>query len=205
MSNAIITTIRPTAGLFTSFQPRSKEGEEKRSEVFAIFSIPASLESIANPELKGFAVRAYGNAVNSLLRDAVKAGQAEFTIPQISELYAETKREFLITKPELLNWINDFALMLISSAISIKAGLHIDSPKVVKKAIAYRELLLLIASRSIMMQEQLDSCLKVMELVMASGKENSYSDNVIQAIARKQEKLNEYLSGNQDSDDEIDF
>jgi hypothetical protein len=45
-------------------------------------------------ELKGFAIRAYCSAVNSLLRDAVKAGQAEFTIPALAELFSEAKREF---------------------------------------------------------------------------------------------------------------
>lgn len=202
---AQITTIKPTSGFFTSFQPRSKEGEEKRSEIHAVFSLPMQIESIGNVELKGFAIRAYCNAVNSLLRDAVKAGQAEFTIPAIAELFSEAKREFLITKPELLAWINSFALPIISAAIATKSGLSLDSVKVVKKAIAYRELLLLIASRSIMMQEQIDSCLKVLELVTASGKTNDYSDNVIQAIARKQEKLNDYLAGNADDENEIDF
>lgn len=203
--NAQITTIKPTSGLYTSFQPRSKEGEEKRAEIYATFSIPALLESIANDEVKAFAIRAYQNAVNALLREAVKAGKPEFTIPELGELFAEGKREFLITKPELLEWLNSFALPIVSAAIATKSGLSVDSVKVVKKAIAYRELMSLIASRSIMMQEQIDSCIKVMELVTASGKQNAYSDNVIQAIARKQEKLNDYLAGNEDDEDEIDF
>jgi hypothetical protein len=199
-----ITTIAPTSGLFTSFQPRSKEGEAKKLEVFASYSLPVAFESIVNDEIKSFCQRALASEINSLMRDAVKSGKSEFQLPAISELFAETKREFLITKKDLEAWVDTFAAPILSAAISSKASLHIDSPKVVKKVIAYKELLLQIASRSIMDQDDIDSCIKVLALV--ESKPNAYTDNVSEALARKQEKLNEYLAGKADNaDDDIDF
>lgn len=206
MSSLIqITTITPTSGLYTSFQPRSKEGEAKKLEVFAAFSLPNAFETIANSEIKAFCQRALASEINSLMRDAVKAGKSEFAMPAISEMFAETKREFLITKKDLESWIDTFASPILSLAISTKASLHIDSPKVVKKVIAYKELMLSIASRSIMTQEDIDSCIKVLALV--ESKPNAYTDNVSEALARKQEKLLAHLAGKSDADelDDIDF
>jgi hypothetical protein len=201
---AIITTIQPTSGLFTSFQPRSAEGAEKKLEVFATFSEPTEFSMLTNADLKAFCIRAYGNAVNGLLRIAAKAGHAEFPLPSIAEMYAETKREFLITKKDLEAWLDNFALPIIAKAISSKSGLHIDSPKVVKKVIAYKELMLAIASRSIMQQEEIDSCLKVLELV--DNVPNEYTNNVSEALGRKQEKLNDKLAGINDDDlEDVDF
>lgn len=202
--NITITTIAPTSGLFTSFQPRSKEGEAKKLEVFASYHLPAAFELITNSEIKSFCQRALGAEINSMMREAVKSGKSEFILPEISALFAETKREFLITKKDLEAWIDTFAAKILSAAISAKSCLHIDSPKVVKKVIAYKELLLAIASRSIMNQDDIDACIKVLALVESHP--NAYTDNVSEALARKQEKLNDYLAGKADNaDDDIDF
>lgn len=204
MSHAQITTIAPTSGLFTSFQPRSKEGEAKKLEVFATYQEPLAFSQLLDAELKAFCIRAYGAQVNLFLREAAKNGHSQFPLPAISEFFAETKREFLITKKDLEAWLDSFALPIISKAISSKSGLHIDSPKVVKKAIAYRELMLSISSRSLMQQEEIDSALKVLALVDAVP--NAYTNNVAEALGRKQEKLNDKLNGLGDDDlDSIDF
>jgi len=216
-SNAIITTISPSVSaemLMTSFQPRSKEGEEKKLEVFASFSIPVAFNSLLDSDLKAYCIRSYCNAVNLLLRDAVKEGKPEFAIPPIASLYAETKREFLITKKDLEAWLDGFAMPIISAAISLKGNLHIDSPKVVKKALAYKEIMLGISSRSIMNQEDIDSAIRVLELVVTAsaangngnGKEHPYTDNVAQGIERKQGHLNEFLAAGAGKEtDDIDF
>jgi hypothetical protein len=65
--------------------------------------------------------------------------------------------------------------------------------------------MLAIASRSLMQQDEIDSAIRVMELVANSGKSHAYTDNVATGISRKQDKLNAYLAGKQDDDDEIDF
>lgn len=206
MSNQIqVTTIRPTSGLFVSFKPRSKEGQPEKQEVFASFSLPALFDAIQHTEVKGFLIRAFSSAVLDCLKGAVKDGKESFSIPALSELYAETKREFLITRKDLEAWLDGFCMPLVSAAIAAKAGLHIDSPKVFKKAIAYKETMLQLASRSLMQQDEIDSAIRVLELVANSGKEHGYTDNVAQAIERKQAKLNDYLAGKQDDEDEIDF
>ena len=206
MTHSLITTVKPTAGFFASFSPRAKEGEEKRSTVFAAFSLPTAILSIAsNEELSRFAVAAYTQCVSDCLRDALKAGKAEFAVPSLAECYASSGKEYLITKPELADWIKSFAEPIITAALAAKSGLPVDSVKVVKKAIAYRDLLLLIASRSIMLQEQIDNAAKALEVLAASGKVNSYTENVIEGLARKQVKLNEYLAGATEDEDDIDF
>lgn len=206
MSNQIqVTTIRPTSGLFVSFKPRSKEGQPEKQEVFASFSLPALFDAIQQQEVKGFLIRAFSNAVLDCLKGAVKDGKESFSIPALSDLYAETKREFLITRKDLESWLDGFCMPLVSAAIAAKASLHIDSPKVVKKAIAYKETLLQLASRSMMQQDEIDSAIRVLELVANSGKDHAYTDNVAQAIERKQAKLNDYLAGKQDDEEEIDF
>lgn len=204
MSKHFVTTIKPASELYVSFKPRSKEGMPEKPEVFAAIDYPAAIANIANPDLAAFAKRAWHFAVLDSLKDAVKEGKQEFTL-SMETCFAEAKREFLITKKDLEAWIDNFALPIISAALAAKAGLHIDSPKVVKKAIAYKELLLLISSRSIMMQDQIDSCLKVAALITETGKEHPYSDNVWTGIARKQEKLNAYLAGKDDEDDDFDL
>lgn len=206
MAQITVTTIKPTSGLFVSFKPRSKEGQPEKQEVFASFFLPEVFEAIQNPDVKGFVIRAYGNAVLDCLKQAVKDGKPEFSLPALSELYAETKREFLITRKDLEAWLDSFCLPLVTAAIAAKAGLAADSVKVVKKAIAYKETLLQLASRSIMQQDEIDSSIRVLELIAASGQENAYTDNVAQAVERKQQKLNDYLAGKQDDDgEEIDF
>lgn len=205
MSQIQVTTIKPVSGLFVSFKPRSKEGQPEKQEVFAAFSLPALFDAIQHQEVKGFLIRAFSNAVLDCLKQTVKDGKESFTVPALSELYAETKREFLITRKDLESWLDGFCLPLVSAAIAAKAGLHIDSPKVVKKAIAYKETMLQLASRSLMQQDEIDSAIRVMELVATSGKDHSYTDNVAQAIERKQAKLNDYLAGKQEDDEEIDF
>lgn len=205
MSQIQVTTIKPVSGLFVSFKPRSKEGQPEKQEVFAAFSLPTLFDAIQHQEVRGFLIRAFSNAVLDCLKIAVKEGKESFAIPALSELYAETKREFLITRKDLEAWIDGFCIPLVSAAIAAKAGLHIDSPKVVKKAIAYKETMLQLASRSLMQQDEIDSAIRVLELVASSGKEHSYTDNVAQAIERKQTKLNDYLAGKQDDDEEIDF
>ena len=203
-ASAQITTIAPTNGLFTSFKPRSKEGEQEKPECFASFDLPQEFTGLLNADLKAFCIRAYAAQVNLFLRSAVKAGQDKFPLPPLCGFFAETKREFLITKKDLEEWLDSFALPIVSRAISAKAGLHPDSPKVVKKALAYRELMLSISSRSIMGQEEIDSCTKVLALVDAVP--NAYSNNVAEALGRKQEKLNAKLNGINDDDlDSIDF
>lgn len=200
-----VTTIRPTTGLHVSFKPRSKEGQPEKQEVFATFSLPALFDAIQQQEVRGFLVRAYGNAILDCLRQAIKEGKESFTLPALSDLYAETKREFLITRKDLEAWLDGFCMPLVSSAIAAKASLNIDSPKVVKKAIAYKETMLQLASRSLMQQDEIDSAIRVLELVANSGKDHVYTDNVAQAIERKQAKLNDYLAGKADDDEEIDF
>lgn len=206
MNTALITTIKPSSGYFAAFSPRAKEGEEKRSTVFAAFSLPASISALdSNGELARFAIAAFTDCVADCLRDALKAGKAEFAVPSLAECFASSGKEYLITKPELAEWIKTFADPIITSALAAKSGLPADSVKVSKKAIAYRDLLLLIASRSIMLQEQIDNAAKALEVLAASGKVNAYTENVIEGLARKQVKLNEYLAGASDDDDDIDF
>lgn len=200
-----ITTIRPTTGLFVSFKPRSKEGMPEKQEVFASFSLPAAFDLIQQQEIRGFLIRAFSNAILDCLRNALKEGKADFALPSLSELYAETKREFLITRKDLEAWLDGFCIPLVSAAIAAKASLNADSPKVIKKAIAYKETMLQLASRSMMQQDEIDAAIRVLELVATSGKENNYTDNVAQAIERKQTKLNDYLAGKQETEDEIDF
>lgn len=205
MSKLTITTIKPTSGLYASFQPRSKEGEEKKPEVFASYEIPACLSGINNDDARAFAIRAYGFAVAELLKAAVKDGKPEFSVA-FPELFGETKREFLVTKKDLEAWIDNFASGIISAALVAKSGLPADSVKIVKKVLAYKALLLEIASRSIMMQEQIDSCIKVLSLIAESGKTHAYTDNVAEGLSRKQDKLNAYLAGNQqDEEDDLDL
>lgn len=207
-ANIIITNIKPTNGLFASFQPRSKEGEEKRQPVFAAYELPVQIANAPDSDLRTFAVRAYDMAVTSLLKDALKDGKAEFTVPGIANLFEPAKREFLITRKDLEAWIIECAMPCICAALSAKSGLHIDSPKIIKKAIAYKEILLSIAGRSIMGQADIDASIRVLELVAAlpEDKQHSYTDNVAQGIERQQTKLNEFLaSGSNESEDDLDF
>lgn len=202
-----ITTIKPVASSmpFVSFKPRSKEGEAEKPECFVSYDLPESFASLHDASLSGFLSRAYAAAMTALLRDAIKAGKDSVHFDGMDNLFATGKREFLITKPDLLAWINDYALPILTAAIALKANLHIDSPKVVKKGIAYRDQLLCIASRQIMSQEAIDSALRVCELLDSSGKPNAYTDNVLEAIARKQTKLDEFNANGDDSEDDIDF
>ena len=200
-----ITTIKPTFGNWVSFKPRNKEGEQEKPEAFVTFDWPSEINQIQNVSLRTFAANAYRFALTELLKETVRNARDSVSLPALNEFFAQTGREFLITKKDLEDWLDGFALPLISAAISAKSGFHADSPKVVKKVLAYRELMLAISSRSIMSQEQIDSSIKVLELVAASGKSHSYTDNVAQGIERKQSKLNDWLNGQSDSEDEIDF
>lgn len=200
---ALITTIKPTSGNFASFSPRAKEGEAPRSTVYAAFALPSAISNCTDAELVRFATAAFSICVSDCLRDALKAGKPEFSVPSLAECYASTGKEYLITKPDLTAWLKDFAEPILAAALAAKSGLPVDSAKVVKKAIAYRDLLLLIASRSIMLQEQIDSCAKALEVIAASGRINSYTENVIEGLARKQEKLND--ASLDDDEDDLDF
>ncbi len=206
-ANLTITSIKPTAGFFASKDFRAKEGEEKKQSLFASYEMPAEITSLHDSELKAFAIRAFGAAMDIALDKAIKDGKTEaFEMPSLADCFIATKREFLLTKANLMPWI-DFAIPVISAAIAAKASLHIDSPKVVKKALAYKETLLALASRSVMKQEDIDACIKVCGLLEETGKKHDYTDNVLQGIVRAQDKLNAFLAnGAQDDDgDELDF
>lgn len=205
--NAIITTIKPVSSdNFVSFKPRNKEGEAEKQEVFAAVIIPTAIEEMTAGELKAFAIRAFNECCISALRNALKEGKEEFTIPSLSECFASSGKEYLITAKELKEWIYSFAVRIISAAIATKAGLSADSKAVIKKANKYAEVLEKIAGRSMMFQDDIDSCIKVCELLMAQGETHSYTENVIKGIARKQDKLNAYLAGKSESEDEeLDF
>ncbi len=201
----VLTTIKPTSGMAVSFKPRSKEGMEEKAELFAAYELPAEIANLHDGMLRNFALNAFSAYVLDCLKSAAKESKQEFTY-SLEEAFKPTQREFLITRKDLEAWTIGFAIPLVSAAIASKSGLSIDSVKVTKKAIAYRDLLLSLASRSIMLQEDIDTCIKVMELIASSGKQNAYTDNVAQAIERKQSKLNDYLAGKQGNDeDDIDF
>lgn len=204
-----ITSIQPTGSMqhYATINQRSKEGEEKKTPFYALFDMPQAITQIANDEIRGFAMRAFTNAVWLSSKEAIKSGHMTFPLISLNDCYAETKREFLITKKDLEAWIDGFSLPIISAAISAKSGLHIDNPKVVKKALAYKEILIGLASRSIMSQEDIDNCIRCLELVASANCEgHAYTDNVAQGIERKQNQLNEFLAaGQNESDNELDF
>lgn len=203
---AIISTIKPTSGYFASFSPRAKEGEEKRSSVFASFELPAPIAALdSNSELARFAVGAFTQCVSDALRDALKAGKSNVSIPSLAECYIPAKKEYTIVKALLVDWLKDFAYPIIEQAIATKSGQSVDSIKVAKKAIKYRDLLLMIASREIMSQDEIDNAARVLELLHASKKEHAYTANVEEGLGIKQLKLNAKLAGQDDDDDEIDF
>lgn len=206
LSLITVTNIKPTSGLFTSFQPRSKEGEEKRPACFAVYETPAALSALPDGEVKAFAYRAYESVITDCLRDAVKAGKAEFSAPALSACFVSEGKEYLITAKDLKEWLSSYALEIIYGAIASKAGLSADHVKVVKKGNAYAEKLEMIASRSLMMQDDIDAAARVLELLENNGKNHPYTDNVIQGLGRKQEKLAAYLAANDGlADDGIDF
>lgn len=204
MSVYQITTIKPVSGLFVSFKPRNKEGEAEKQEVFASYFLPEIISQIANPEIKAFSSRAFAFALELALKESVRNGKAEFSLA-LQDMFAAATREFLITKKDLEAWLDGFALPLVSAAISAKSGIPADSVKVVKKALAYKELMLSICSRSLMQQSDIDAAIKVLELVATSGQNHPYTDNVATGIERKQSKLNDWLAGKSDTEDEIDF
>ena len=204
-----LTTIQPTAAsaLFVTINQRSKEGEAEKPKLYVEFSLPEVLESIANTEVKAFAMRAYAEAVRQAANTARKDGLDNFTMPAIGELFSiSNKREFLLTKKDVQKWLDDFAYAIIQAAISAKGNLNPDSPKVIKKTNQYQEILLGLTSRQIMTQADIDNCLRVCELLANSGKDHPYTDNVVQGIARAQKKLDDFLSnGSNDLDDDLDF
>lgn len=202
--NLQITTIQPvSSSSYVSFKPRSKEGEEKKPEVYVSYSLPTALESMGNSDVKAFAIRAYDSCLSELIRLALKDGKEFITQPSLSECFTKAKKEYLVTKADLQAWISNI-IHIVQAAIAGKAGLSIENAKVVRKAEAYSDLLLRLSSRSLMMQDEIDSCIKVLDLI--TEKINlPYSENVAEAIARKQDKLNEYLEGKTESDDDLDF
>lgn len=204
MSKSIVTTIKPTAGLFVSFKPRSKEGQAEKLEIFASYEMPAEIANLHDGALRTFAFRSYGAYVLECLKDAVKDSRQEFT-HSLESAYEPAAREFLITRKDLESWFDSFAAGIIAAAISAKTSLHIDSPKVVKKVIAYKEIMLAIASRSLMLQDQIDTALRVMALIDESGKQHAYTDNVLTGIVRKQDKLNAAATGTDEDEEDIDF
>ena len=203
------TTIKPSdSSLSVCFPQRSKEGEAEKPSLYATFFLPAQIESIANDEIKSFCIRAYSEAVKQTGDKARKEGLSEFHMPALSELFVKTgKREFTITRKGITDWLESFALSIISSAISAKSSLHIDSPKVVKKALKYAELIQSLTSREIMSQDDIDSCLRVVELIVSSGKDHTYTDNIIQGIAKMQAKRTAKDNGadDEEDDDGLDF
>lgn len=205
-TNLVITTIKPTSGFFATKNFRSAEGQEKRMPAYAAFEMPAAIGQIGNDEVKAFAYRAFTEAMNAILSDAIKDGKEQFPMPSINELFEAGKREFALTKKDVLAWLESFAMPIISLAISTKANIHIDSPKVVKKALQYKEIILGLSSRSIMSQVDIDACLRVASLIEDSGKANDYTDNILTGIAKQQAKLDAFLaSGKTEEEDEIDF
>lgn len=209
MSKTIqFTTIKPSdSSLFCTYPQRSKEGEEEKPSLYATFFIPAVIESIQNEEIKSFCMRAYAEAVKQTGDKARKEGLSEFRMPALDELFVKTgKREFTITRKGIIEWLESFALAIISAAISAKSSLHIDSPKVVKKALKYAELIQALASREVMSQDDIDSCLRVVELIVSSGKDHTYTDNIIQGIAKMQAKRTAKDNGADDEEeDDADF
>ena len=202
--NLPITTIQPvSSSSYVSFKPRSKEGEEKKPEVYVSYSLPTALENMPDSEIKAFAIRAYESCLSELIRLALKDGKESILQPSLAECFTRAKKEYLITKADLQEWISKI-IKIIQGAIASKAGLPLDNAKVIKKAEAYSELLIKLSSRSLMMQDEIDACIKVLTLI-TDNINLPYSENVAEAIARKQEKLNEYLSGKSESDDELDF
>lgn len=205
-ANLIITSIKPTSGFFATKNFRTTEGQDKRASCFAQYEMPQAIGQIGNDEIKAFAYRAFNAAMDEALNEAIKAGKQEFPMPHINELFEAGKREFALTKKDVLAWLESFAMPIIELAISTKAGLHIDSPKVVKKALQYKEIILELSSRSVMSQINIDACLRVASLIEDSGKSHPYTDNILTGITKSQAKLDAFMaSGQIDSDDEIDF
>lgn len=207
MTTAIaITTIKPTAGNFASFSPRTKEGEEKKPACFFSYDIPAAISNIAADDVRGFAIRAYAVAMDDLLKDAIKAGKDIITVPAIDALYATTGKEYLVTAKDIKAFCDTFAANAIAAAIAAKTGLSTDSVKVVKKTIQYVETLQAVAGRGMMLQDQIDNAARVLDLLTALPNCPEYAANIIEGLARKQQRLNDYLaSGADDGEDEADF
>lgn len=199
-----ITSIKPSNGLFATKNFKTKEGEEKKASLYASYALPAEFESLLNSDLKAFCIRAYGEAMDSALDQAVKLGKESFSQLSLAECFESGKREFLITKKDIQEWLDSFAYAVISAAIATKANLHIDSPKVVKKANQYAEIMLSLSARGLMTQNDIDAAIRVMSLLDDSGKSNSYSDNILTGITRKQAQLDAFNESKSDSE-EIDF
>ena len=204
-----ITTIAPSAiqgqGI-ASFKPRTKEGMPERPACHISYSYPAELALINNDELRAFSLRAYDFAMEEALKAAVREDKAEFAPLSLADCFLATKREFLLTKAELTKWADTFALPIIANAIAAKAGVHPESPKVIAKCKAYKDSILALSARTLMQQQEIDALNKVAALVSEQDKQDAYTDNFVQGIARKQERLNAWLAeGKIDSEDDLDF
>ena len=199
-----ITSIKPTSGFFATKNFKTKEGEEKKNSLYAPFSLPSEFDSLLDADLKAFCIRAYGEAMDIALDNACKLGKESLQALSLSECFEAGKREFLITKKDIQEWLDAYAYPIINAAIAAKAGLHIDSPKVVKKANQYAEIMLSLSARGLMTQNDIDAAIRVMSLLEESGKSNSYSDNILTGITRKQTQLDNFNSSKESSED-IDF
>ena len=207
-ANIQITTITPNAIQNTgiaSFKPRTKEGLPEKPACHIQYSYPAEFALINNDSIRAYAIRAYDAAMDTALKDAVRDNKSEFTALSLDNCYVATKREFLLTKTDLSAWADKFALPIIAAAIAAKAGLHAESPKVIAKCKAYRESILALAARGMMQQIEIDSLIKVAGLIAEQPIINAYTDNFVQGIARKQERLLAFLENGSELEDDLDF
>ena len=210
MSKSIqITTITPNAiqgAAIASFKPRTSEGMPERPACHIQYSLPAEFSLIANDSIRSFAIRAYEHAMELALKSAVRDNKDSLEQLALDDCFLATKREFLLTKPELTKWADTFALPIIAQAIAAKAGLHAESPKVIAKCKAYKDSILALSARTLMQQQEIDALIKVVSLIADQPVSNAYTDNVAQGIARKQERLSEWLANaGADSSEDIDF
>lgn len=207
ISALILTTIKPTLGRSIEVAVRNKEGEAKKPNLFVSYHMLPELEAIANDDIRAFAFRAYEFAVWQAANKARKDGKESFPAPSLAECFEATKREFLITKEALSAWLADFSMPILHAAIASKLSLPADSVKVVKRGMKYQEAFMLLARRgNIMCQDEIDYCIKALEVIDATGKENSYTDNISTALSKEQEKLNAFLArGAEEDEDEEDF
>lgn len=204
----LITSIKPTAGHFAVKNFKSKEGEEKKPSLYVSFEMPSEFASLLNSDLQAFCMRSYSEAMTVALDNACKDNKESMQALSLAECFVAAKKEYTVTRKDIKEWLDTFAYAIINAALAAKAGLHVDSPKVVKKANKYSELLLELSARGKPMdQESIDSCLRVMEVIDKSGLKNDYTDNVLQGIVKMQNKLDAFLaSGQQDEeDDDLDF
>jgi len=210
MSKSIqITTITPNAiqgqGI-ASFKPRTKEGMPERPACHISYSYPSELSLINNDELRAFSLRAYDFAMEEALKAAVRDNKDSLEQLALDDCFLATKREFLLTKADLTKWADTFALPIIAQAIAAKAGLHAESPKVIAKCKAYKDSILALSARTLMQQQEIDALIKVVSLIADQPISNAYTDNVAQGIARKQERLHNWLANaGTDSAEDIDF